>query len=126
MSKSGDGNMRHLLLAAATVAMPVMAGAFEPVTARDDFVGLVDGRELRLGLFGIALTISPAGTIDGSASGWPVTGTWAWEDGFFCRQMDWGGTEIPYNCQLVEVRGGDQLRFTVDRGAGETATFALR
>jgi len=39
--------------------------------------------------------------------------------------MDWGGYPIDYNCQLVEVRGG-AMRFTVDRGAGDSATFNLR
>lgn len=32
---------------------------------------------------------------------------------------------IPWNCQLVEVRD-DTLRFTVDKGAGDSASFRLR
>jgi hypothetical protein len=40
--------------------------------------------------------------------------------------MDWSGTEIPYNCQLVEVAGDSQIRFTVDQGAGDSATLNLR
>jgi len=115
-----------LLLASALCALPVMSAAFEPVNALEEFIEVIEERELRLGLFGISLVISPEGTIEGSASGWPVTGTWEWQDGFFCREMDWGGTEIPYNCQLVEVRGDSEIRFTVDRGAGESAAFNLR
>jgi hypothetical protein len=34
--------------------------------------------------------------------------------------------EIPYNCQLVEERGGEVMRFTVDRGTGDSASFRLR
>jgi len=40
--------------------------------------------------------------------------------------MDWDGTAIKYNCQLVELRGSDEMRFTVDRGAGRSARFRLR
>jgi hypothetical protein len=107
-------------------AMPVFANDYEPVTDLPTFLATVEGRELRLGLFGVSLNILPDGRIDGSASGWALTGTWSWEDGFFCREMDWGGTEIPYNCQLVEVRNDNQIRFTVDRGAGDAASFNLR
>lgn len=107
-------------------ALPASANEYVPVTELPAFLEAVEGRELRLGLFGVSLNIFPDGSIDGSASGWPLTGTWAWENGFFCREMDWGGTEIPYNCQLVEVRGVDQIRFTVDQGSGDSAAFNLR
>jgi hypothetical protein len=39
--------------------------------------------------------------------------------------MDWGGTEIPHNCQAV-LRNGDRLRFVSDQGRGEHADFTLR
>ncbi|HMS95297.1 MAG TPA: hypothetical protein PKA03_08770 [Tabrizicola sp.] len=71
-------------------------------------------------------TVRPGGVIEGSALGWTITGTWDWRDGYFCREMDWSGTEITYNCQLVEARNGEAVRFTVDQGAGESATFRLR
>ena len=34
--------------------------------------------------------------------------------------------EIAYNCQLVEARDGEVMRFTVDRGKGDSASFRLR
>ncbi|MGL5010172.1 MAG: dihydrodipicolinate reductase [Paracoccaceae bacterium] len=107
------------------MALPAHAD-FMPVTERDAFLELVEGRELRLGVFQIELKITPDGQINGSALGWDVTGTWAWEDGFFCREIDWSGKAIPYNCQLVEVLGQEKMRFTVDKGAGDEATFNLR
>ena len=61
-----------------------------------------------------------------SALGWAVSGTWNWNEGYFCREMDWSGTPIPHNCQLVEARGDRKLRFTTDRGAGDSASFDLR
>jgi hypothetical protein len=114
------------VLAALFLSLPVQAMAdFAPVTSREEFLSIIEGRELRLGLFSIRLNVNPDGTILGSAMGWGVTGTWAWDDGYFCREMDWSGEPIPFNCQLVEVRD-DKLRFTVDKGAGDEATFNLR
>ena len=60
------------------------------------------------------------------AAGQDITGTWVWQDGFFCREMAWGSNAIPYDCQLVEVKGSNEIRFTVDRGAGDDATFVIR
>jgi hypothetical protein len=40
--------------------------------------------------------------------------------------MDWSGYPIPQNCQLVEAKGDEVIRFTVDRGAGDAASFRLR
>jgi hypothetical protein len=110
----------------ATAPMPAFANDFEPVSDLTEFLSLIEGRELRLGLFGVALKVMSDGRIDGTALGDPVTGSWSWEDGFFCRELDWGGTPIPYNCQLVEVRGNAVVRFTVDQGAGDSAQFNLR
>ena len=113
---------------AAVLALVFSAGAaqaFERVSDVGTFNALIAGKELRLGLYGLALSVTPDGRIAGRAVGYAVTGSWAWENGYFCRQMDWSGTEIPYNCQLVEVNGS-QMRFTTDQGAGDDAVFNLR
>jgi hypothetical protein len=108
------------------VAGPAAANGYEPVRDRSMFLSLIEGRSLQLRLFRISLSVLPDGRIDGSALGWPVTGKWEWKDGYFCREMDWSGSPIPFNCQLVEARGDSELRFTVDQGQGESATFRLR
>lgn len=113
-----------LLSLAALAATAAPALAFDPVSDRDAFVAMVEGRDLRIGLMGIELQVLPDGTITGAAVGTPVSGTWSWQDGFFCREMMWGDREIPYNCQLVEARSG-QMRFTVDQGAGDSAVFTI-
>jgi hypothetical protein len=121
--------MKRILAAAIVVcssAAPAAAQDFVPVKDRSAFLDLVSGKELRIGLYGLSLNVLPDGRISGSAVGRSVTGNWSWEDGFFCRDMDWGDRDIGYNCQLVEVAGSSQMRFTVDRGAGQSATFALR
>jgi hypothetical protein len=121
--------MDHLfarLLLLLGLALPVPALADAPLTSRDDFVAMVSGKELTLPLFGVSIKVDPSGGIEGSAMGWPVTGNWRWENGLFCRTMDWSGTEIPPNCQLVQVVAKDRLRFTSDAGQGMTAVFHLR
>ncbi len=91
------------------------------------FRGLVSGKDLvtRQMLVRITLQVRDNGTITGRALGSDVTGTWSWQDGYFCRQMSWDGRDIPYNCQLVEWNG-NKMRFTVDRGAGDSADFSIR
>lgn len=113
---------------AVLLALPVAAGAneFRPVKEKDTFLALVQDRELRIGIYNLSLSVLPDGRILGSALGWGITGTWSWQDGYFCREMDWSGTEIKYNCQLVEANGTERMRFTVNKGTGASATFRLR
>jgi len=85
----------------------------------------VGGKDLRIGIYGLTLNVLDNGVISGRAVGYDITGSWSWEDGFFCRDMDWSGYPIEYNCQLVEV-DGDRIRFTVDQGAGDDAVLRIR
>ena len=102
---------------------PALADTTRPVTSRAEFLGLVEGRALTR--LGISLSVAADGTITGRAFGTPVTGSWDWRDGYFCRAMQYGQTEIAANCQSVEQRG-NALRFTSDRGAGAHADLRLR
>ena len=115
------------LAVAFGLAGPAAASAeYRPIIDRGEFLSLIQGKSLRIGVLGVNLNVLPNGQILGRASGWDLTGTWSWQDGYFCREMDWSGYEISYNCQLVEVRGSNLMRFTVDRGAGDSAVFNLR
>jgi hypothetical protein len=97
-----------------------------PIKDQATFVSLVQGKELRNFFYGVRLNVMENGHIAGAAVGWDIKGTWTWQDGFFCREMSWGGDPIPYNCQLVEARGNDRVRFTIDQGAGNSASFRLK
>lgn len=113
-----------VITVAATAVLPGQADTgFQPVQSRATFVNLVEGRELAR--LGIRLDVNDAGTIEGRAFGRAVTGEWDWQAGYFCRTMRFGAQEIAYNCQLVERRG-ETLRFTSDRGAGDSAELRLR
>ena len=120
--------MKHIALTTllALTPLPALADGFAPVSEQSEFLSLVKDRELKIYLYGLTLRVKEEGTIEGSAVGWDISGTWSWQDGYFCREMEWGDRPIPYNCQLVEVRGEDRMRFTVDQGAGDSATFRLQ
>jgi len=109
-----------------TGASTATADTFVPVKEEGTFRALIDGKLLRNYLYGVRLNVLGTGEIKGEAWGYPITGTWNWQDGYFCREMAWGDRPIPYNCQLVETREGERLRFTVDRGAGDSAVFRVQ
>lgn len=117
--------MTRLLSSAAVLfAMTLPASAdLAKVSDRDTFVDLVAGKVLSR-LF-VELQVTPDGDIAGRGMQWDVTGDWSWQDGYFCRDLYWGGDELGYNCQEVRA-GGDRIRFTSDRGAGESAEFRLQ
>lgn len=115
-------------LKAASLAVALLAPAAAPadvvqVTSRSEFVRLVDGRTLST--LGVRLRVSPAGQITGSAWGRQVSGTWRWQDGYFCREMTFGDKPIAADCQVV-TREGDRLRFIAQRGEGQQASLTLR
>lgn len=118
--------LRLVFILSAAFTLPGYANDFAKITDKSAFLDLVDGRDLRIGMFNLTLNLNRDGSIKGSALGWDITGTWAWKDGYFCREMDWSGKAIDYNCQLVEARGTEKLRFTVDKGAGDSASFDIR
>jgi len=111
------------LIAGTLLADTAAAESFSVVSSRDTFVSLIEGRELRR--FGIRLTVSPDGLIEGRAFGSPVTGQWDWDGSFFCRDLFWGGENLGFNCQLVQA-DGETLRFTTDQGQGIYADLNLR
>ena len=111
-----------MLLSVHTPA-PASAEQFVQVTDEAQFLDLIEGRELRR--FGIRLEVTPSGEIEGRGFGYRVTGDWEWRDAYFCRNMAYGSNAIPYNCQVVAVRG-DEMRFVSDQGAGDFADFTMQ
>lgn len=117
--------MRIILLfaMASLIAGPAWAD-FQRVQHRESFVSLVDGRALTR--FGIRLTVTNDGRIEGSAFGQDVAGDWRWSRGYFCRDLYLGGKLLDGdNCQTVEV-SGRTVRFTSNRGMGDSANLRLR
>ncbi len=104
--------------------LPVAAFAeLSKIETRNEFVQAINGKHLTL--FAIKLNVTPEGQIAGRAYGRDVTGKWQWQNGFFCRDLYWGQTDLGPNCQEVRV-DGDTIRFTSDKGAGRYADLQLR
>lgn len=118
-----------LSLAATLATVPAaMAEQFTPIPDENAFLSTVAGKDLRLKGYGpivVRLTVQPDGEIVGRGLGWPVTGAWRWEDGLFCRDLNWGGSDLGQNCQAVLVQG-QTIRFVSDAGKGDYADFALQ
>ncbi|WP_299678033.1 dihydrodipicolinate reductase [uncultured Roseobacter sp.] len=117
------GRVKSVLIAAALLAASPAAAEFAKVDSQEEFISLIQGKELRRPF--VRLEVSREGEISGMGAAWAVTGNWTWQDGYFCRDLFWGGDPLGYNCQ--EVRAHDnRIRFTSDRGAGDSADFRLR
>ena len=114
------------MIAAAIAALAAGPALAELVTVNNQiqFVKLVDGKTLTRPL--VKLTVSPDGQIEGRGSVWDIEGTWSWQDGYFCRDLFWGGDALGYNCQEVQASADGRIRFTSDKGAGDSAMFRLR
>jgi hypothetical protein len=105
-------------------ATPSLAD-FQKIADKEAFLDALAGRALNIGLFNLQINVMHDGALQGSAVGWGITGNWNWKDGLFCREMDWSGYPIDYDCQLVET-DGSKMRFTSDQGNGSSADFNLR
>lgn len=118
--------MRSMLaitaVAATLVAAPVTA-EFAKVDSQEEFLSLINGKELRRPF--VKLQVSPDGAISGMGAAWAVSGDWTWREGYFCRDLFWGGDPLGYNCQEVRTHE-NRIRFTSDQGAGDSAEFRLR
>ncbi len=118
--------MKQILpaLAALVIAVATPAAAeFTKVNSSAEFTSLVNGKTLTRPL--VRLKVSPNGSISGRGATWDLSGNWTWENGYFCRSLEWGGDDLGYDCQ--EVRAfGRKIRFTSDQGSGDSADFSLR
>jgi hypothetical protein len=124
MRRTAAPVLAPVLALALLAAAPAPAEApLVPVTARDAFVRLVEGRALTA--LGVRLSVTADGRIAGSAFGMQVSGAWRWQDGYFCREMQAGRHVFGTDCQSV-VSDGSRVRFTAERGTGERADLRLR
>ncbi|MEL6464127.1 MAG: dihydrodipicolinate reductase [Pseudomonadota bacterium] len=117
--------MRMMVMAAAAVLMsgPALADLVK-VKDQQQFVQIVNGKTLTRPF--VKLNVLPDGQIAGRGARWDVEGTWSWQNGYFCRDLFWGGDPLGYNCQEVQASADGRIKFTSDRGQGDSAMFRLR
>ena len=66
----------------------------------------------------------PDGTISGAFQGKKMTGTWDWEDRYFCRAAVWGKKVFGRQCQTVTV-SDNKVTFGRDKGKGKKVGYRL-
>ena len=115
--------MLRLALILALAPLLALAEPFTRITDKTAFMATVQGKTLSS--TAVRLNVQPDGLIKGRAFGMAVTGTWAWQDGYFCRTLDTATTDFPLNCQQVETDGAT-IRFTADKGTGDVANLRIR
>ncbi|WP_195821181.1 dihydrodipicolinate reductase [Roseobacter sp. MH60115] len=112
-----------LVTGVAVLTATSVAAEFTKVDSQQEFLSLISGKELRRPF--VKLEVSPQGDISGIGAAWTVTGNWTWREGYFCRDLFWGGDPLGYNCQAVEAHD-NRIRFTSDKGRGDSAEFRLK
>ncbi len=115
--------MLRLALILSLAPLPALSETFARITDRSEFVAAVEGKSLTSAA--VRLNVQPDGQIEGRAFGMAVTGTWDWQDGYFCRTLDTAAQDFPLNCQQVDTDGAT-LRFTADKGTGDVANLRIR
>lgn len=124
VEKMSDAMFKSVLMSGALMVAATVAQAdFAKVHNLDEFTSIVSGKTLTRPL--VRLEVTPTGDIRGIGVRWEVTGNWSWQDGYFCRDLFWGGDALGYNCQEVQVKE-NRIRFTSDKGRGDSAIFRLR
>ncbi|MEM9140143.1 MAG: hypothetical protein AAGB15_09955 [Pseudomonadota bacterium] len=121
--------MTRFSLAFAVLAFGLAACApqqpkipFERIATKDAYLALVAGKEVH-GESGFAVS-SPDGTLTGTFAG-GFTGSWEWQDEFWCRTITAPPSIAGSDCQLLEI-SGDQVRVTRDRGEGDTIVLTIK
>ncbi|KIN74758.1 hypothetical protein [Sulfitobacter guttiformis] len=112
-----------ILAALAFIAATPAVAELAKIETASEFKTLIGGKTLTRPL--IKMAVSTGGAIEGQGAAWPISGSWTWKDGFFCRSLEWGGDDLGYNCMEVKA-SGSKIRFTADQGAGDSADFSLR
>lgn len=108
---------------ATLAAGPAASAEMTKVDSQKDFVRLVAGKTLTRPF--VNIEVAQDGNITGKGAAWEITGDWTWQNGYFCRNLFWGGDAIGYNCQEIKVEDG-RVRFTSDRGASDSAEFKMK
>lgn len=112
---------------AVTACAPSVPTATAPdqgrIVTEEAFRAAIVGKTIRLRDDAV-FTINADNTITGDVNGQAATGTWAFEDGFWCRRIVLGDI-FTEDCQLWVV-DGDRLIITRAKGTGDSFSYRLR
>lgn len=110
-------------LAAGLVFLALAAWhSVQQVSAADSSVRITSEQEFRDQVIGKKLVVKGGhvvvhedGTLSGEFKKKKITGTWSWEDQYYCRTGKLGGKDFGHDCQVIEV-SGDTMTFKGEKG----------
>lgn len=62
------------------------------------------------------------GQIRGNFGGKELSGTWEWEDDYFCRTSTLGDLDLGHDCIVIEITS-TQMRLTMEKGNGPSVVY---
>lgn len=98
---------------------------FERIASKEQYLELVAGRVAQMKGSNFSSTAFADGTMKGGGGDRKLSGTWTWEDGFFCREGTIGSDVLKRDCQIIEI-SGDTLKVKRNRGEGENVVLQLK
>lgn len=81
---------------------PVANREFAPVSSAGEFIDVVANKPITFPN-GSTMIAAPDGSLTGSAGGQPMSGTWSFDAGQFCREIVVDGVATPEVCNAMEV-----------------------
>lgn len=121
-----------MLIAVAACDAPThdAGGDFTRVTDAATFEAAVVGRNLNNvnDAPSVFFRLNSDGSMNGDVGRGPLSGNWAFRDGYWCRTWTAGLKETSLNsenCQLVELRVGE-VALSRDRGEGNRGIYVIQ
>ncbi len=125
--------MKYLFPTLATICLTISGCAstlpenaeFERISSKEQYLELVAGRVGRTKGTNITSTAFADGTLKGGSGAKKFSGTWTWEDEYFCREVTVGSKVLEPDCQIIEI-SGSTLKVTRKKGEGEIVFLQLK
>jgi len=127
---ANSGSVQTEILSAEIATSHLMntlgLSGFMRIATLEQFLDLIADRELELTTSEGFLRLGSDRMISGESNGAIATGSWFWENGFWCREISFDGELLfPLDCQVLEVNGSD-FRFTRNQGNGISGLLLIR
>lgn len=114
-----------VLTVSACATTPAENVAYERITTKEQYIELVAGRAAKSKGSDFSSTALADGTLTSTGGSKKLSGTWTWEEGYFCREGTIGSEPLERDCQIIEI-AGDSLKVNRNKGEGESVILKLK
>ncbi|WP_306151129.1 hypothetical protein [Roseovarius sp. MMSF_3281] len=104
-------------------ANTALAQDFKRIKTKSEYTSQVAGKRLVADFGWVKATAD--GGITGQVNGQPASGNWTWNRGFWCRDITFGDTTLPRNCQAIFVKGNTLVSIR-DKGQGDQVVMKFQ